>query len=103
MDAELMPWVVVAPSGVYWLGHARDEASAWSIALGWPDEEEVAEHKRAGWYASEATVTWKRPAGVPAPAHSKSEYKRRVAQGDVNVAPPDVGQIRGRFAVTQKR
>jgi hypothetical protein len=59
-----MPWVVVAPSGVHWLGHADSEAGAWTIALGWPDAEEVAEHKRAGWYAAEATVSWKRPAGV---------------------------------------
>lgn len=25
---------------------------------------------------------------VPRPAHSKSEYKRRIAQGDINVTPP---------------
>lgn len=69
MAAEkmMLPWVVVAPSGVHWLGHADSEASAWSIALGWPDEEEVAEHKRAGWYAAEATVSWKRPNGVALP------------------------------------
>jgi hypothetical protein len=59
-----MPWVVVAPNGVHWLGHAQDEAHAWSTALGWPDASEVAEHKQRGWYAAEATVSWKRPDGV---------------------------------------
>lgn len=65
-ERGLMPWVVVGPNGVYWLGHAHNEKGAWTDALGWPDEAEVAEHKRAGWYAAEATVTWKRPAGVQA-------------------------------------
>lgn len=64
---QKMPWVVVAPTGVYWLGHAHNEKGAWTDALGWPDEEEVAEHKRLGWYAAEATVSWKRPAGVALP------------------------------------
>lgn len=61
---QKMPWVVVGPAGVYWLGHAHNETGAWTDALGWPDEEEVAEHKRAGWYATEASVTWKRPEGA---------------------------------------
>ncbi len=56
-----MPWVIVSPQGVYWLGHSYDEHGAWEIALGWPDKEEVAERKRSGWYATEATVTWKDP------------------------------------------
>jgi hypothetical protein len=59
-----VPWVVVTPAGVRWLGHAADEADAWQVALGWPDAEEIAEHKRAGWYAAEATVSWTRPRGV---------------------------------------
>ena len=60
-DTPPMPWVVVAPFGVYWLGHAENEARAWCIALGWPDEEEVARHKAKGWYAAQATVTWSKP------------------------------------------
>lgn len=63
-DPTLMPWVVVAPNGVYWIGHASDERSAWEIALGWPHESEVAERKAAGWYAAKATITWKRPEGA---------------------------------------
>ena len=60
-DTLTLPWVVVAPSGVHWLGQASDEAQAWTVALGWPDDEEVAEHKRDGWYAAQATVTWRDP------------------------------------------
>lgn len=64
MPSEKMPWVVVAPSGVYWLGHAEDEDGAWRIALGWPDVEEVREHRRVGWYAAAATVSWTRPSST---------------------------------------
>ena len=56
-----MPWVVVAPNGLSWLGLARDEHSAWQIALGWPDQQEIDSHKQEGWYAAEATVKWTRP------------------------------------------
>jgi hypothetical protein len=55
------PWVVVAPDGVHWLGEASDEAGAWNVALGWPDQGEIDWHKTAGWYAAPATLTWKRP------------------------------------------
>ena len=55
----LMPWVIVGPAGVRWLGHASCEADAWEIALGWPSPEEIAEHKKKGFYAAEATVSWK--------------------------------------------
>lgn len=57
----MMPWVIISPGGVYWLGHATDEWHAWTIALGWPDQAEVDDHKALGWYAAEATVTWRRP------------------------------------------
>lgn len=56
------PWVVVSPAGVVWLGHADNEQQAWSVALGWPDDEEINNCKARGWYATEATVTWRRPA-----------------------------------------
>ena len=61
MSDELRPWVVVSPMGVSWLGHAQDEAGAWCIALGWPDEQEIQHHKDHGWYAAEAVVTWSKP------------------------------------------
>lgn len=59
-----IPWVVVAPGGVRWLGHAKNELDAWSVALGWPDAAEIAHHKQIGWYAVEATVTWQRSGGA---------------------------------------
>ena len=55
----LMPWVIVGPAGVRWLGHASCEADAWEIALGWPSAGEISEHKKKGFYAAEATVSWK--------------------------------------------
>lgn len=58
---ELFPWVIVTPAGVYWLGHAKDEAHAWSIALGWPDKDEIDAWKAKGCYAAQATVTWSKP------------------------------------------
>jgi hypothetical protein len=57
-----MPWVIVSPQGVYWIGHAENEANAWSIALGWPDQAEIRYHMGRGWYAAQATVTWQKPA-----------------------------------------
>lgn len=58
----MMPWVIVSPDGVHWLGHANDEYHAWTIALGWPDAAEIRDHQARGWYAAQATVTWQRPA-----------------------------------------
>ena len=56
-----LPWVLVAPDGVAYVGLHDDEAGAWSIALGWPSDQEIEDHKRAGWYAAQATMTWKKP------------------------------------------
>ena len=56
-----LPWVVVAPDGVFYLGMHEDEAGAWRVALGWPDAAEIDEKKRAGWYAAQAITTWKQP------------------------------------------
>jgi hypothetical protein len=44
-----------------WVGIADRESHAWSIALGWPSDEEITEAKAAGWYAAEATITWSKP------------------------------------------
>lgn len=55
------PWVVVGPRGVFWLGEAENELAAWTIAFGWPDDEEIAKAKAHGYYAAEATITWKKP------------------------------------------
>jgi hypothetical protein len=55
------PWVVIARDGVYWVGLAENEARAWQIALGFPDNAEIAEKRRQGWYAAQAQLTWKKP------------------------------------------
>lgn len=73
---DRMPWVVVAPGGVHWLGHAASEQDAWTVALGWPDKEEIDEAKARGWYAAQATVSWKRPDGVPASQPVQYRHKR---------------------------
>lgn len=54
-------WVVVGPSGVRWVGLAADENAAWTIALGWPDADDIALAKRQGWYAAEASLSWRKP------------------------------------------
>jgi hypothetical protein len=53
------PYVVVANDGVFWVGLAENEAHAWQIALGFPDNGEIAEKKRQGWCAVQAQLTWK--------------------------------------------
>ena len=58
MTKDLFPWVVVGPKGVFWLGHASDEADAWRIAFGWPSESEIDHYRLIGYYAAQATVTW---------------------------------------------
>jgi hypothetical protein len=46
----------------------------------------VSEAGDLSWDQRERTINAGAP--LPTPAHSKSEYKRRVAQGDPNVLPP---------------
>jgi len=53
--------VIVGPDGIFWLGFADSEAQAWKYALGWPTLYETYDRKAKGYYAAEATVTWKRP------------------------------------------
>ena len=56
-----LPWVVVAPEGVVYLGLHQSENEAWQVALGWPPEEEIFNRRKEGWYAAQATTTWKKP------------------------------------------
>ena len=56
-----LPWVVVGPRGVYYVGLHDDELGAWTVAMGWPDAAEIAERKADGWYAAQATMTWTQP------------------------------------------
>lgn len=61
VDKDLRAWVVVSPVGVEYLGLHSDERSAWSCALGWPSDDEIRKRQREGWYAAEATLTWRKP------------------------------------------
>lgn len=54
----MKPWVIVSPSGLYYIGMHQEELGVWQIALGWPSNTEIEERKRQGWYAAQATVTW---------------------------------------------
>lgn len=60
-DKMLLPYVIVSPKGVYYLGMHESEHECWTIALGWPDDAEIQWHKDHGWYCTDATVTWKDP------------------------------------------
>ena len=55
-------WVLVCPDGLYYAGLHQDESDVWQIALGWPDQAEITEKKRLGWYAAPVTARWERPA-----------------------------------------
>ena len=47
------PWGLFRGDDIYWLGMARGSADAWTIGLGWPDQEEIdAAKKRDGIYAA---------------------------------------------------
>ena len=58
---RLQPYVIVAPDGVFWLGHAESEATAWNYATGWEPLEDIEQRKTAGWYCASAVVTWHAP------------------------------------------
>ena len=58
-------WVVVSPAGLAYIGLHTDEKGAWQTCLGWPDDAEIEEKKRAGWYAAQASVTWHNPNQPP--------------------------------------
>jgi hypothetical protein len=54
-------FVVVGPKGLYYTGLHADEQSTWTVAFGWPDEEDIKGYKNMGYYVAEATITWKEP------------------------------------------
>ena len=59
--SEPKVWVVCGPDGLYWCGIVDGEDSAWRIAFGWPDEDDIKAYKAKGFYAAEATITWQKP------------------------------------------
>lgn len=72
----MQPWVVVKPEGLAYIGLHEDEASAWTVYLGWPDAEDIAAAKAKGWYAAPATATWR------APGNEAERPTRAATKGD---------------------
>lgn len=54
-------WVIVGPKGLYYVGLHEDEDAVWRVAFGWPDDDDIQSYKLKGFYAAEATLTWKQP------------------------------------------
>lgn len=55
------PFVIAGPNGVAHLGLYASEQDAWTVYLGWPSEDEIAEVKAKGYFCVPATVTYQRP------------------------------------------
>ena len=53
-------WVITDPTGAvkYIAKPDDDENTAWTIALGWPDDDEIQRYKSQGWRAHIATLTF---------------------------------------------
>lgn len=60
-DKLYLPYVVVSPQGLYYVGLHDSVLDCWTVALGWPDESEIKEYEKNGWYCAEATISWKDP------------------------------------------
>lgn len=89
MAGEETTWLIAGPKGLKWIGLCRSEDDAWRIALGWPDDEEIAEEKRRGYYAAKPTVTWTRPAKVDPPAMHRAPYIRHLPQANPGLYTED--------------
>jgi hypothetical protein len=56
---ERRMWAVVMVDGSIVTGSDfRNEADAWRVALGWPDEEEIAEAKKRGAFSVLGTFSY---------------------------------------------
>lgn len=62
----LRPYVFVGPEGLNYVGLHESEESCWRIALGWPSQEEIDQHKARGFAVYPANVTWQ-PAAHQSP------------------------------------
>ena len=50
-------WCVIRPDGSVLVdSHFKNEANAWQVALGWPDDEEIEEAKAKGYRAAVVTI-----------------------------------------------
>lgn len=59
------PFVFVGPQGLAYVGLHNNEADCWRVALGWPDDAEIAAAKARGFCVYEATVSWQKPTTPP--------------------------------------
>lgn len=55
------PYVFVTPDGVQWAGLADDEKHAWTIALGWPDDDEIDDAQAGGCFVAKAVIHFTDP------------------------------------------
>ena len=53
-----IPYALIGPNGMRYLGLHKSPSECWSIALGWPPKEEIEEYKRLGFAVYEVHVTW---------------------------------------------
>lgn len=51
-----VPWALFKGEDIYWIGLAESENAAWTIALGWPDMEEIAAARAGGMFATRVNV-----------------------------------------------
>jgi hypothetical protein len=54
----LRPFAVYSPRGCVHIGLHTSHADCWQIALGWPAQEEIDQHKAKGWYCVEGTFSY---------------------------------------------
>lgn len=95
----VIPWVVVAPNGVYWLGRAEDEKGAWTIALGWPDLREIEEKIAEGWYASPAAVQWSDPKDPEQRPRLGSKVRKREGYGYHGIVAASFKTLKGKTRI----
>ncbi len=55
---DLRPFGLYSPEGCTYLGLHNSFADCWKVALGWPSDDEIAEHKAAGWYCVEGMFSY---------------------------------------------
>lgn len=63
-------YVLASAKGIEYIGRHKTEDDCWFVALGWPSADEIAAKAAAGWYCTEADVTWHTPATQKQPCEA---------------------------------
>ena len=72
-------WAIEDPQGrVYIDSTFKNEAHAWHIVLGWPDQSEVEHAKQRGYKAYQAQIYRPPPAGEKKPANISSPVQEKL-------------------------